>query len=291
MRIRARIPDELQFRATDTPNARSQKLEIFRRWVSNSIELLSAPDESDPLGTAAYLDFTTDFTVLNNLLLPTTLAVSNYVATQIAGIVAGFTLQGTIDCSANPNYPAASEGYVYIVSAAGKIGGAAGVNVDIGDTIIAMADNAGGTQAGVGASWFILEHNLVGALLSANNLSDVADAATARANLLAAPIYLPVTVQAAAYQFVLADAFSHVRFTSAGAVAATVPKNATVAFPIGTRIRGTQAGAGQITLTPEDVTVTLNSADGALLSRAQFSVWEIEKVDTDEWDVLGDVST
>ena len=41
------------------------------------------------------------------------------------------------------------------------------VTVDVGDAYIASADNAGGTEASVGASWFVLEHNLVSALTGA----------------------------------------------------------------------------------------------------------------------------
>lgn len=60
-----------------------------------------------------------------------------------------------IDCSATPNYPEALIGDQYIVSVAGKIGGASGLDVYVGDIIYAIDDNAGGTQAGVGASWAI----------------------------------------------------------------------------------------------------------------------------------------
>lgn len=111
---------------------------------------------------------------------------SSDVATKgyVDGLVSGFmTFKNTLDCSANPNYPAAVKGDVYVVSVAGKVGGASGIVVDVGDAILATADNAGGTQASVGASWDLLEHNLVGALLASNNLSDVANAATARTNL------------------------------------------------------------------------------------------------------------
>jgi hypothetical protein len=90
---------------------------------------------------------------------------------------------GSIDCSANPNYPIGTQGDIYKVSLAGRIGGGAGAQVDVGDMVFAMADNAGGDQATVGTSWNILEHNLVGALLAANNLSDLANAVTARGNL------------------------------------------------------------------------------------------------------------
>lgn len=111
-------------------------------------------------------------------------ASTAYVAAALATAVAGLLeFQGPVDCSANPNYPAALKGDTYYVSVAGKIGGASGISVDVGDAVIASADNAGGTQASVGTSWFILEHNLAGALLAANNLSDLTNAGTARTNL------------------------------------------------------------------------------------------------------------
>lgn len=111
-------------------------------------------------------------------------ASTGYVDSAVAAAVAGLLdFKGSTDASTNPNYPAASKGDMYIVSVAGKIGGASGKSVDVGDAYVASADNAGGTEASVGTSWFVLEHNLAGALLSANNLSDLADAATARTNL------------------------------------------------------------------------------------------------------------
>lgn len=68
--------------------------------------------------------------------------------------------KGSTDCSANPNYPAASKGDYYLVSVAGKIGGASGIVVEAGDTYFATADNAGGTQASVGTSWTVIQGNL-----------------------------------------------------------------------------------------------------------------------------------
>lgn len=69
-------------------------------------------------------------------------------------------LKSGTDCSANPNYPAALKGDAYYVTVSGKIGGASGKSVDAGDVFIASADNAGGTEASVGTSWFAIEHNL-----------------------------------------------------------------------------------------------------------------------------------
>jgi len=100
------------------------------------------------------------------------------------GLVTGLLdLKGGADVSTNPNYPAALKGDTYYVTVAGKIGGASGTLVDVGDMYIASADNAGGTQASVGSSWFVIEHNLVGALFASNNLSDLTSAPTARTNL------------------------------------------------------------------------------------------------------------
>ena len=136
------------------------------------------------LGTAAGLNYDTSTTLgTSDTKLPTQNAVKTYVDNAVTGLL---DFKGSTDCSLNPtypNYPAASKGDAYIVSVAGKIGGASGTSVDIGDVYFAIADNAGGTQAAVGSSWDILEHNLVGALLSANNLSDLTSASTARTNL------------------------------------------------------------------------------------------------------------
>lgn len=116
----------------------------------------------------------------NTTQIATTAFVQAVVSLAVAGLL---ELKGNLDCSANPNYPAGVIGDTYYVTVAGKVGGASGVDVAVGDAVICKADNAGGTQAAVGTSWFVLEKNLAGALLSANNLSDVASAATARTNL------------------------------------------------------------------------------------------------------------
>lgn len=117
----------------------------------------------------------------NTTQLATTAFVTSAVTTAVTGLL---NFKGTTDCSANPNYPAGVKGDSYIVSVAGKIGGASGTSVDIGDWYVCEANNAGGTEASVGASWGHMEHNLVGALLASNNLSDVASASSAINNIL-----------------------------------------------------------------------------------------------------------
>lgn len=69
--------------------------------------------------------------------------------------------KGVIDCSANPNYPAADAGWTYKVSVAGKIGGASGDDVEVGDVLICAVDaTSAGTKAAVGANWTIIQANI-----------------------------------------------------------------------------------------------------------------------------------
>lgn len=106
----------------------------------------------------------------------------SYVDAAVVGLL---DYKGATDCSASPNYPAALKGDAYVVSVAGKIGGASGTSVEAGDWYVAEADNAGGTEASVGSSWGHIEHNLVGALVSGGPLGTPASGNAA--NLLALP--------------------------------------------------------------------------------------------------------
>ncbi len=90
-------------------------------------------------------------------------AVKAYVASAIgaAALPDPLLYKGALNCSGSPNYPAADAGHVYIVSAAGKIGGASGPSVEAGDMLICSVDStATGTQAAVGANWDILQTNI-----------------------------------------------------------------------------------------------------------------------------------
>lgn len=82
------------------------------------------------------------------------------------------TYKGVIDCSSNPNYPAATVGDVYFVSVAGKIGGASGVSVEAGDSVICNDTNAGGDQATVGTKFNIVQKNIDGAVTGPASVSD-----------------------------------------------------------------------------------------------------------------------
>lgn len=100
----------------------------------------------------------------SNTKVSSQLAVKTYVDALLAAANA-MVFKGVIDASANPNYPAASAGDVYRISVAGKIGGASGPNVEVGDTLLALADGlSAGNHATVGSSWNITQTNIDGAV-------------------------------------------------------------------------------------------------------------------------------
>lgn len=105
----------------------------------------------------------TDGTFAGNsdALLPTQKAVKTYVD-ALADLINLMQYKGVLDCSANPNYPAASAGHAYLVSVAGKVGGGSGRNVEVGDLLLCKTDStASGNEATVGAQWGTVQTNLL----------------------------------------------------------------------------------------------------------------------------------
>ncbi len=88
-----------------------------------------------------------------------------------------------------------------------------------------------------------------------------------------------INTQTASYILALGDAQNIVEMNAASTNTLTVPANATVAFPIGTRILIVQVGAGQTTITGAGG-VTLHNA-GAI--SAQWDEAWIYQRATDEW--------
>lgn len=118
---------------------------------------------------SGYIDTDGTLAANSDLKIATQKATKTYVDSAVVGLL---DYKGAIDCSANPNYPAASKGDAYVVSVAGKVGGASGKDVEAGDFVFAKADNAGGTEASVGSSWDILQFNATAyALLSGATFS------------------------------------------------------------------------------------------------------------------------
>lgn len=83
-----------------------------------------------------------------------------------------FDFKGVIACAANPNYPAATAADVYVVSTAGKIGGASGVNVEVNDSIICLETTVAGDHATVGSKWSVQQGNIDGAVVGPASATD-----------------------------------------------------------------------------------------------------------------------
>lgn len=156
----------------NAPQVRFQQLTALRLLATDGNK------DAQALSTTTYPDLT-ELSYVKGATSSLQTQINNLVS-QVVGVL---DFQSDLDCSANPNYPSATQGWCYYVSVAGKVGGASGKSVEVGDLLVAKATNAGGTEAAVGASWFVLEHNLVGALVASNNLSDLTNAGTARNNL------------------------------------------------------------------------------------------------------------
>lgn len=89
--------------------------------------------------------------------IPTQKAVKTAIASAISGVAKPM---GGIDCSTNPNYPAANSGDFYRVTVAGLIGGAAGAPVEVNDEAHCYITTVAGTQAAVGLNWTVVNKNI-----------------------------------------------------------------------------------------------------------------------------------
>lgn len=83
----------------------------------------------------------------------------------------------------------------------------------------------------------------------------------------------------------LTDAERTLYYSNASQVTVTVPTNASVAFPVGTRIVVYSTGAGGITLTTTSLTIL-----GTNVTCAQYEAMYLEKYATDSWIVIGGTS-
>lgn len=91
------------------------------------------------------------------------------------------------------------------------------------------------------------------------------------------------------YTLALTDAGKMVTLNNASAIALTIPTNASVAFPLNTRIDLAQFGAGQVTVGGSGVTI--RSTDGKLKLNGQYAGASLWKKATDEWLLVGNLAT
>jgi hypothetical protein len=136
-----------------------------------------------------------------------------------------------------------------------------------------------------------LSSSLTGATIAGADLLLVDDGAGGTNKKIAYQDFgVPVTVDTTATPFSSIDlTYANRLFTCnfATAVTATIPANATLAFPVGTVIGLTQLGAGQVTVAV--TTDTLSAPIGAK-TRTQYSTIFVTKVATTTWVVSGDAA-
>lgn len=97
------------------------------------------------------------------------------------------------------------------------------------------------------------------------------------------------SVQTGSYTLVLGDKGLRVRMNVGSGNNLTVPPNADVAFPVGSRIEIVQWGAGQTTVVAGSG-VTIRSSGGKLKLTGQYSAAVLDKIATNEWLLCGDLS-
>jgi hypothetical protein len=90
------------------------------------------------------------------------------------------------------------------------------------------------------------------------------------------------------YTLAVGDAGQLVTLSNASAITLTVPTNAAVPFAIGTQITISQTNSGTVTVVG-DTGVTVNSADGDLKLRTQWSAATLIKLNTNSWILIGDI--
>jgi hypothetical protein len=92
------------------------------------------------------------------------------------------------------------------------------------------------------------------------------------------------------YTFALSDIAKWVELNNASAITATIPTNASVAFPIGTLLNFIQTGAGQVTVAGA-VGVTLNSDGSKTKIKTQWGAASLIKRATDTWVLFGNITS
>lgn len=100
---------------------------------------------------------------------------------------------------------------------------------------------------------------------------------------------LAINTQTANYTLVLADAGGLLRMNVATANTVTIPPNSSVAFPTGTQMFLSQAGAGQTTLVAGSG-VTINSFGAKLKFAGQYAGVTLVKIATNTWNAYGNLT-
>jgi hypothetical protein len=101
----------------------------------------------------------------------------------------------------------------------------------------------------------------------------------------ASEVDMPVTERTASYTLQLTDKNSFIKMNSTTDVTVTIPTNASVAFPIGTKIAIMKYGTGNVTIVGA-TGVTLRDPNSQATITTQYDVRVIVKIGTNEWVVV-----
>lgn len=212
---------KLKISATGTGTAASvAEIDLDARYRQNGADIdwddiINAPDfalDSSVVHKTGNETIAGTKTFSNNVVVPQTPSANTHAASkkyvddadgnlqdQIDALElmvdAGMRVPTGIDCSSNPNYPASTKGDTYKVTVAGKIGGASGPVVEIGDLIVCQVTSAAGTHATVGSNFFIVQSNIDQATESVQGFAKLATQALTDAGVDDLTIVTPKKLQ------------------------------------------------------------------------------------------------
>lgn len=127
---------------------------------------------------------------LDTLLSAINQAISDLETTVVDGLAPPVDL----DCSTNPNYPAAEVGDRFIVSGDGKIGGPSGEDVTVGDLIVCKSNTSGGTHVTAGSKFYILQTNVHDATTTVKGYIQIATQAEVNTGTSSSKAVTPATL-------------------------------------------------------------------------------------------------
>lgn len=162
-----------------------------------------------------------------------------------------------------------------------------------GDPTLKEAIAAGLADAGAGGPVAAAIATAIATEVTNRNTAVASAIATEVTNrnaaIVAAGATATINTQVGNYTLVLTDAGKIILITDASAEGLTVPPNSSVAFPVGTRVKVVQDGAGLVTITAGGG-VTLHQVEATLKSLGEYAVIELLKIATDTWVVYGDLA-
>lgn len=135
-----------------------------------------------------------------------------------------------------------------------------------------------------------LDASDVGALPSNTTAADInAAELDSDSKVKAAQASSAIVSKTASFTLALTDAGRFIGVNSSSDVTATIPANASVAFPVGTEVEIAQLGAGAVTVAGASG-VTIDSLDSMLSTAGQYATVCLKKIGTNEWLLAGALS-